>query len=86
MTALCPGPVHTEFGGVANRNPDKDEVNVPNWAMVSKEKCVRDALEAMDAGKARVFPGLQIKMATGFIRMLPMPLLRMVLGRRPRKV
>ena len=85
VTALCPGPVHTEFGSVANRNPDEDEVNVPAWAMVSKEKCVRDALNAMDARRARIFPGMQIKAATTFIRMLPMPLLRVVLGRRPRK-
>lgn len=86
VLALCPGPVGTEFSGVAGRYEEGVGSEMQKWAYVSKERCIREALNAMDVNKATVFPGLQIKVLTTVFKALPMPLLRMVMGRRPRRV
>jgi short-subunit dehydrogenase len=77
VTALCPGPVHTEFGQVARRNSSKPERSGPEFAHVSVEETVRVALQAVERGKAVVVPGLIIKIAMLLIRVTPMPLLRL---------
>jgi short-subunit dehydrogenase len=77
VTALCPGPVHTEFGQVARRNSSKPEKSGPEFAHVSVEEVVRVGLQAVERGKAIVVPGLIIKMAILLVRLTPMPLLRL---------
>ena len=77
VTALCPGPVHTEFGQVARRNPSKPERSGPEFAHVSVEETVRVGLEAIERGKPLVVPGLIIKIAMLLVRLTPMPLLRL---------
>lgn len=86
VTALCPGPVKTEFGEVARRTDNKKESEMQSFAYVSKEECVREALCGMDVQKATVFPGGLIKASTLFFKLLPMPLLRAIMGRRPRRI
>lgn len=77
VTALCPGPVHTEFGEVARRDSTKPEKSGPEFAHVSVEETVRVALQAIERGKALVVPGLIIKIAMLLARVTPMPLLRL---------
>jgi short-subunit dehydrogenase len=77
VTALCPGPVHTEFGQVARRNSSKPERSGPEFAHVSVEETVRAGLQAVERGKPVVVPGLIIKIAMLLIRVTPMPLLRL---------
>lgn len=77
VTALCPGPVHTEFGQVARRDSTKQEISGPEFAHVSVEETVRVGLQAVERGKAVVVPGLIIKIAMLLIRVTPMPLLRL---------
>lgn len=77
VTALCPGPVHTEFGQVARRNSSKPEKSGPEFAHVSVEETVRIGLQAVERGKPLVVPGLLIKIAMLLIRVTPMPLLRL---------
>ena len=87
VTALCPGPIHTEFGGVADREgSDGKGSNVQEWSYVTPEQCIREALNGMDNNKPTVFPGLHIKAATAFFKALPMPLFRLIMGRRPRRI
>jgi uncharacterized protein len=55
VTAVCPGPVPTEFQ-VAN-NAGHFSARLPKAAFVSPERVARDALAAADRGRRSVIPG-----------------------------
>ena len=78
VTALCPGPVHTEFNQVAQRNPAKREKSGPAFAYVSVEEVVRAGLQAIERDKPLVVPGPIMKIAMFLVRLTPMPILRLV--------
>jgi short-subunit dehydrogenase len=77
VTALCPGPVHTEFGDVAKR-PGGEPEHGPEFVYVSAENTARDALAAVEADHPIVIPGLAMKLAMCLVRIMPMPILRLV--------
>lgn len=83
VSALCPGPVRTEFGATAERAGE----TTPKMgaAYQTKEKVVATGLRALAAGRARAFPGLVVKGTALLANALPMPLLRAILSRRPRR-
>ena len=86
VLALCPGPVHTEFGDVALRRGDNNpDHGFQRWFYVDKGQVVAEGLAALEAGKARHFPGTIICLAALGIGLLPMALLRLVLSTRPRR-
>jgi uncharacterized protein len=76
VTALCPGPVHTEFGDVAKR-PGGEPERGPEFVYVSVEKTVRDAIAAIEKGKPLVIPGLAMKLGMFLVRITPMSILRL---------
>jgi short-subunit dehydrogenase len=76
VTALCPGPVHTEFQEVAKRPGGQPEPG-PEFAYVSVEKVVRDALAAVEADRPFVIPGFIMKLGMFLVRTTPMPVLRL---------
>jgi uncharacterized protein len=76
VTALCPGPVHTEFGEVAKR-PGGQPERGPEFVYVSLEKTVRDALATVEADRPLVIPGLAMKLGIFLVRITPMPILRL---------
>ena len=76
VTALCPGPVHTEFGDVGKRpggQPDRG----PEFVYVSVEKTACDALAAVEADRPLVIPGFAMKLGMFLVRITPMPILRL---------
>ena len=75
-TALCPGPVHTEFGEVAKRPGGKPETG-PEFIYVSVEQTVRDALAAVEADKPLVIPGAFMKLGMFLARITPLPIMRL---------
>lgn len=77
VTALCPGPVHTEFSQVAQRNPAKREKSGPEFTHVSVEEVVRVGLKAIERDKPLVVPGLTMRIAMLLVRLTPMPILRL---------
>ncbi|MBC8127319.1 MAG: SDR family oxidoreductase [Gloeobacteraceae cyanobacterium ES-bin-144] len=83
VLAVCPGPVHTEFGKVAERNerkiPGRESFYVP------REQVVAEALIALDRKQARVYPGLKTAVAAVAISLVPIVLMRVIMGYRPRK-
>lgn len=85
VMALCPGPVHTEFGSVAQRGAGRRDMPGREWFYVPKEQVVSEALAGLDRGAARVFPGWKTAAAAMVIAALPMVLLRAVLSTRPRR-
>lgn len=86
VLAVCPGPVHTEFGSVAARGPGDAFDGMREWFYVRKEQVVAEAIRAMDADHARVYPGWQIALAAAGISLLPLALLRLIMATRPRRV
>jgi len=76
VTALCPGPVHTEFGDVAKR-PSGEPERGPEFVYVSVEQIVRDALAAIEADKPLIIPGIAMKLGMFLVRITPMPILRL---------
>ena len=86
VTALCPGPVHTEFQERAQRGPAGKPDAAPKFVYVSVEETVRDALAAVEADKPLVVPGVLMKLAMLLIRITPLPVLRLAwrLGARRR--
>ena len=76
VTALCPGPVHTEFGDVAKR-PGGQPERGPEFVYVSVEKTVRDALAAVAADRPLIIPGLFMKLGMFLVRITPMSILRL---------
>ena len=75
VTALCPGPVHTEFGDVAKR-PDGQPEEAPEFVYVSVEKIVCAALAAVEADRPLLVPGFIMKVGMFLVRITPMPILR----------
>ncbi|MDP9292347.1 MAG: SDR family oxidoreductase [Verrucomicrobiota bacterium] len=78
VTALCPGPVDTEFSEVASRGGTG--MRSPDFLKVGPERVVRSALCAVASDRARVLPGWQIALIVLTLASLPMFLLRVFLG------
>ena len=85
VLAVCPGPVHTEFGAVAGRGGDGAEIPGREWFYVPREQVVREALAALERDRARVYPALKTAVAALAISAVPIVLLRLVMGSRPRQ-
>ena len=75
VIALCPGPVHTEFGEIAKR-PGREPDRGPEFVYVPVEQVVRDTLAAVEADRPLVIPGLAMKLGMFLVRLTPMPILR----------
>lgn len=86
VLAVCPGPVHTEFGKVAARGDNEAFDGMREWFYVHKERVVAESIRAMDRDQARVYPGWQIALAAAGISLLPIALLRLAMATRPRQV
>ncbi|MDD4866871.1 MAG: SDR family oxidoreductase [Mycobacterium sp.] len=80
VTAVCPGPVPTEFQ--ATNDADYLVARLPAFARVSAERVVADALKAADRGRASVVPGgPPVKLMLGVSRFIPAPLAVPLLAR-----
>jgi len=86
VLAVCPGPVHTEFGLVARRDETLPGMPSQKCFYVPREQVVAESLVALERNRARVFPGLRIAAAAVVLSALPVFLLRLALARRPRRV
>lgn len=87
VLAVCPGPVHTGFGDVARRSGCSDgAMPFKKWFYTEISTVVEGSLRALQQGRARYYPSFKIRLAGLLVRMLPLPLLRLIMGLRPRKV
>ncbi len=78
VTALCPGPVETEFGQVASRENSKRKFAPPDFLCVGKQDVVRQTLAAMARGQGRIIPGLLVRFPMLLAESTPRWLLRFV--------
>lgn len=84
VTALCPGPVHTEFGESARREGGGGGPLHEDF-YVDCPQVVAEGLAALRGNRARVYPGWKIAGAALLLSVLPMVAIRAVMGRRPRR-
>ncbi len=75
VSALCPGPVHTEFDKVAARAGDRNAV-APEFTYVPMQEVVANALAGIEHARAIVIPGTVMKIAMAIARMTPLAILR----------
>jgi len=85
VLSVCPGPVHTGFGEVAQRGENHPKIPGYGCFYVTKEQVVSEALTALRQNRARVYPGLKIAAAALVISAIPIVLLRVAMGLRPRR-
>jgi short-subunit dehydrogenase len=82
VTALCPGPVPTEFADVANRGSQaiSSSSSANDIFSVSVQEVVRQGLNAVSRDKARVIPGTLMRLAMAMVAFIPMYLKRIILN------
>ncbi|GAB4170578.1 MAG: SDR family oxidoreductase [Terrimicrobiaceae bacterium] len=80
VTALCPGPVPTEFFRVAERQEGRrPHYESMSAFVVSPEEAVRTGLEAVAKGRARSIPGGLLALAVGAALLVPFFITREIL-------
>src|SRR6266568_6705684 len=86
VCTLCPGPVHTEFQEVASRPGRKVKPGPgPDFLQVPVAQVVREALGALEADRPIVIPGFAMKLAMFLTRLMPMPVVRLILRLSPKR-
>ena len=85
VLALCPGPVHTGFGKVAQRHEPNNVTPGGESVYVEAKQVVEEAIVSLQKGKARHYPGRKIAFMAALMSSLPVWLLRKVMSRRPRR-
>jgi short-subunit dehydrogenase len=73
VTALCPGPVETEFWDIAGwqAGGESFERAVPGPALISPRDAARSGVDGLDSGKRVVVPGLPMRAAMLASRYIP---------------
>ncbi|MFZ9920598.1 MAG: SDR family NAD(P)-dependent oxidoreductase [Terrimicrobiaceae bacterium] len=85
VTALCPGPVPTEFFEVATRPGDEDRANHFKTCpalVVSASEAVRVGLEAVARDRARVIPNPLLAATVAVALAIPFFIVRRILAAR----
>ena len=77
VTALCPGPVPTEFDAVAARS-DEERRLPPEFITVPVQEVVQQALAGVARDRPRVIPGMALRMILTLVIFIPMFLKRFV--------
>jgi hypothetical protein len=76
VTALCPGPVDTEFNEVANAGHSGPGISAPEFLKIPAERVVREALLGVVRDRARVVPGWAVFLLMSAALVLPFALVR----------
>jgi short-subunit dehydrogenase len=76
VTALCPGPVDTEFGDVANSGHSGPGFSAPEFLKVPAEQVVYEALAGVERDRARVIPGWVVFIGMSLLFCIPFALTR----------
>jgi short-subunit dehydrogenase len=84
VSALCPGPVQTEFGSLAKRAGEEDAAPAPDFLKLPVERIVREGLCGLDRGRARTIPGVLLAVLMFLTALVPIFVLRPFLGIRSR--
>ena len=75
VTAVCPGPVPTEFEQVSRRGSIPHQA--PEFLIVPPQEVVRAALTAVRQERSRVIPGINVRLAITVATFIPLFVLRL---------
>ena len=84
VSALCPGPVDTEFGAQAKRAGEADAAPAPDFLKMPIERIAREGLWAVDRNRARAIPGVLLGVLMFLTALVPIFILRPFLAGRSR--
>lgn len=82
VTALCPGPVHTELGQAAGIDFEETGTPLPAFMWLPVEKVATAAVDGLAKGRPVVIPGVGNKVTAVGGHLLPRRLLLPVLARQ----
>jgi uncharacterized protein len=83
VTAVCPGPVETEFDAVAGgRLPGVP----PPFMAISAQQCAREAIEGFEKNKAVVYPGFAFRKVMQLLPLAPRSLQRAFAAKTGKRV
>jgi len=82
VTALCPGPVDTEFVDAANFTQAEAEGALPKFLWLSAEEVARQAVTGLERGRSVVIPGAANRAGAVVARFTPRRLLLPILVRQ----
>jgi uncharacterized protein len=86
VMAVCPGPTPTNFGANAKRSDGVDiDRGGQDVLRILPTQVVAEALQGLEAGSTLVFPGILVSLAAFLFRLLPRPILRVLLNIRYQK-
>lgn len=71
LSVLCPGPVHTEFGGIAKVSFDTGTEKAGKKIIITSYDVAEYAINKMFSGKEVIIPGLLMKIAASLRHILP---------------
>ena len=77
VSALCPGPVRTEFSQVAHRPSSRKGPPRPNFFYAPVEKVVAEAFEALEQNRPFIVPGAAVRLSMVLVRHIPRSVLRL---------
>ncbi|HEV2369805.1 MAG TPA: SDR family oxidoreductase, partial [Acidimicrobiales bacterium] len=82
VTALCPGPVSTEFEQRAGFRPGEAEGALPRFMWMTAEEVSRLAVDGIERGRQVVIPGAANQAGAAFARLTPRRILLPLLARQ----
>lgn len=82
ITALCPGPVRTEFGETAGLDQAESEAALPRFMWVEADEVARAGVAGLDRGRSVVIPGPANAVAAQAGRLVPRSLLVPIMARQ----
>ena len=80
VTTVCPGPVDTEFGAVAERTSKERHSPPPDFLKVPAKQVAREALLSAADDRARVVPGLWNCLLMAVACAIPMFIVRLIIN------
>ena len=81
-TALCPGPVETEFAEAAGIDVKEAGAALPDIMWVSAAEVAAAGIDGLDAGRPVVIPGVANRAVAGVAKVIPRRLLLPILAKR----
>lgn len=82
VTALCPGPVETEFSLIAGRPNSTETMPAPDFFKVPAAQVAREALAAVEQDRARIIPGWLVCIVMTVASLMPIFVLRFCFASR----
>jgi short-subunit dehydrogenase len=80
VTALCPGPVDTEFGEVASTGRPGAGFSAPEFLKIPPKRVVYEALNGVERDRARVIPGWAVFLGMCLLFFIPFAFVRLGLN------